>query len=271
MTRPSSGPISRSGGGSVLIENVSINGGTVNAPAGIGITIYGVNGTITIRNVDLANLIGGIYIQNCTGTLLIEGVRSRNIGDGTIGSGHSNHIQFNQCRFSGVVRNNKFLGGRTEDMVSLYCTGGMGVGQELIVENNQWQGLVADTATARAWQGGSGTGIIIGDGAGHANNGNVIVRNNTFLTPGQVGINHIDGPNIQTLNNIIYGEKRPDNNNAMTSWMGNPRGVVKDNRYYWTNNDGTHPSIWFSGYGSMVLTNNVMDPSIDPNTLRITL
>jgi hypothetical protein len=57
----------------------------------------------------------------------------------------------------------------------------------------------------------------------------------------------------------------------MTSWEGNPRGVVRDNRYFWTNDDGSQPTPWFSGYGSMVLTNNVKDSTIDPKALEVVL
>lgn len=246
----------------------------MSSPSGIGITIRNVNGTITIRNVDLADLQGGIYIYNSTGTLLIENVRSRNIGTKTssnndIGSGKSNHIQIAESRLSGFVRGNQFLGGRTEDMVSTWHSGGQGSGKELIFENNKFQGLVSDTSTVRAWNSTSGTGIILGDGGGNSKNGYIIVRNNTFLTPGQVGIQLIDGPGLQVYGNVIYGEKRPQNNNPMTSWEGQPIAVVKDNRYYWVNDNGSLPSPWWYGGGSITASNNVRDSSISPTSLRI--
>lgn len=269
LSRPASGLIVRDGG-SVTISNVTIRGGSLNAPAGIGITVRNAT-SVTITDVDLVDLIGGIYLYNCTGPLLVENVRSRNIGDGTIGAGHSNHIQLAECSVTGAIRGCQFLAGRTEDMLSTWHSGGRGAGAELVIENNHLQGLVTDTATARAWTRGSGTGIIVSDGGGSTKNGWIIVRNNTLLTPGQVGIQHIDGPGLQTYGNVIYGEVHPGNNNPMTSWEGNPRGVVHDNRYWWTNQDGSHPSPWFSGYGSLVATNNVSDSTIDPNALRVIL
>lgn len=269
MTRPQSGTISRSGG-AVVIEDVSINGGSRDSVSGIGITVQNAT-SVTIRNVDLANLIGGIYLYNCTGQLLIEGVRGRNIGNNTIGSGKSNYIQLAECRMRGAIRHNKFLGGWTEDMISTWHSGGEGIGAELFIEENALQGLVSDTDDARAWNRSSGTGIILSDGAGSSKNGNIICRRNTLLTPGQVGLQHIDGPNIQTYENVIYGERRPKNNNPMTSWEGNPRGVVRDNRYRWINEDGSEPSPWFSGYGSLQVTNNIRDTSLDPESLRVTL
>jgi uncharacterized protein YodC (DUF2158 family) len=57
----------------------------------------------------------------------------------------------------------------------------------------------------------------------------------------------------------------------MTSWEGNPRGVVHDNRYRWFKADGTEPAPWFSGYGSLVATNNVKDTTLTPATLAVVL
>lgn len=272
LERPASGAISRSGGSAVVIENVTIRGSAPNQLGGVAITVRGVRGDVVIRDVDLADVIGGIYIYDCIGTLTIENVRSRNIGDGTIGAGHSNHIQLAESSLTGAIRKSRFLGGRTEDMLSTWHSGGRGQGQELILEDNQLQGLVSDTATTRAWISSSGTGIIISDGAGSPKNGWIIVRRNTLLTPGQVGLQHIDGSGIQTLDNVVYGEKRAGNNNPITSWEGDPKGVIRGNRYYWTNADGSHPDPWMHRSPSgMVLTDNVEDPTIDPNALRIVL
>ena len=270
-SRPASGLIVRDGGSSQTVENVTVTGGGVSTPAGVAITIRNVTGSVVIRDVDLVNLSGGIYLYNCQGTVSITNVRSRNIGTGVIGSGNGNHIVLAESSMSGSISGNQFLGGRTEDMLSTWHAGGRGAGQELIWENNRIQGLVADTATARAWVSGSGTGIIVGDGSGHARNGYVIVRNNTFLTPGQLGIQHIDGPGLQTYGNVIYGEQRPGNNQPFGSWEGHPVGVVRDNRYWWTREDGTHPDGWFHPGSGMTAINNIADQNIDPASLVVTL
>jgi hypothetical protein len=250
---------------------VSINGGTRDAPAGIGITIANVSGAIVIRNVDLANLVGGIYLYNCSGSLEITGVRSENIGDGTIGSGHSNHVQLAECTFAdGSIHANAFRGGRTEARVSIYRSGGTS-GHPLVVEDNRLQGLVTTDAGARAWSGGSGTGIIIGDGSGSPKNGYTTVRDNSILTPGQVGIQMIDGPGIVVSGNTIYGEQRVDNNNPLTSFSGNPTADVHDNRYWWTNDNGSHPTPFF-GAGTITQSSpNVQDATIDPAAMVIVL
>ena len=111
---------------------------------------------------------------------------------------------------------------------------------------------------------------MVGDGAGSPRNGWTIVRYNTLLTPGQVGIQHHDGPGIQTYGNVIYGQRRPQNNNPITSWGGNPSGVVRDNRYYWVNDDGYHPSPYFA-VGSLSVYGNRRDSGINPDRLRVRL
>lgn len=270
LTRPLHAPYVIDGGTSVDIGNVTIDGGSLNAVAGIAITIRNVNGSIRIHDIDLADLVGGIYIYNSTGTISITNIRSRNIGDATIGSGHSNHIQLAESHFSGSISGNEFYAGKTEDMLSTWHSGGRGLGQELIIENNKFVGLVTDNTVARAWTSCCGTGVIVSDTeiANDPKSGYMIVRNNTFLTPGQVGINLIDGPAIQVYGNTIYGQQRASNNNPMTSWAGNPVGVVHDNKYCWTNADGSQPTPWW-GYGHVTETNDVKDCSIDPATLMI--
>ena len=96
------------------------------------------------------------------------------------------------------------------------------------------------------------------------------MRYNRLLTPGQVGIQHIDGPGIQTYGNVIYGQRRPKSNNALTSWAGYPIGTVRDNRYHWTNEDGYRPSPYFA-VGSLTTYGNRFDRDLDPRKLRVRL
>jgi hypothetical protein len=240
------------------------------SPSGIGITVRNVAGTVTIRNVDLADLVG-----RSTSTTARAPCWSRTFAAATSATGRSVPATPTTSSSPSAPSAEPSATTASSPAAPRTCsrsgTPGGRARQELVVEGNHLQGLVTDTATARAWTRGSGTGIIVSDGAGSSRNGYVIVRNNTLLTPGQVGIQHIDGPGIQTYSNVIYGQKRPGNNNPMTSWEGNPRGVVRDNRYFWTNDDGSQPTPWFSGYGSMVLTNNVKDSTIDPKALEVVL
>lgn len=264
LSRPASDALVINGGTDVEITNKSFQGGV------IAITLRNVT-RAWVHHCDWADVVGGVYTDHCT-DVRVEDCRGRNVGDGTIGAGHSNHIQFAETS-GGAIRRNRFLGGRTEDMVSTWRSGGWGLGAELLIEDNHLQGLVSDANGVKAWTSSSGTGIIISDGAGSSRNGWVIVRRNTLLTPGQVGIQHIDGPGIQTYDNVIYGERHPKSNNPMTSWEGTPVASVHDNRYYWLSPSGSLVSPWFGGgvNPQVTATNNVQDASIDPASLRVVL
>jgi hypothetical protein len=265
---PLSSPIVISNASNIELSNFSYVGGTVNAPKDIVITLENVK-KAWIHDIDFANVIGGIYVYQSE-DVVIERVRARNVGDGSIGSCHSNFIQFAESR-GGAIRDNRFVGGRTEDMISTWHSGGWGLGMELVIENNQLEGLIADTPDARAWTSTSGTGIIISDGGGHPNNGWIIVRHNTLLNPGQVGIQHIDGPGLQTHDNVIYAEPYGPNNNSITSWEGVPQGEVWNNRYRFIKSDGSEPAPWFHGQSQLNVHDNVYDTSLDPATLHVAL
>jgi hypothetical protein len=255
------------GGSNVDLGNFSYVGGSVSAPANIAITLSNVKGA-RIHDVDFANVIGGIYLYQCE-DVVIEGVRGRNVGDGSIGSGHSNFIQFAESR-GGAVRNNQFVGGRHEDMISTWHSGGKGLGQELVIENNQLEGVIADRVDARAWTSTSGTGIILSDGAGSPNNGWIIVRNNHLLNTSQVSIQHIDGPGLQTYGNVVYSQPYALNNNPISSWEGTPQGEVHDNHYRFIKGDGTEPAPWFHSGSQLYVHDNVRDTTLNPEAMRVT-
>jgi hypothetical protein len=264
LSRPRVDRVDINGGTDVEITNKSIVGG------GVAITVR--NATrVWIHHNDWADCVGGVYVSQCT-DVVTEHNRGRNVGDGTIGAGHSNMVQYAETT-GGSIESNRFFGGRTEDMISTWHSGGHGLGKELLIQDNHIQNLVSDIPGVRAYTSGSGTGIIISDGKGSSKNGWVIVRRNTLLTPGQVGIQHIDGPGLQVYENIIYGQKHPQSNNPMTTWEGTPRGVNHHNRYYWFGKDGGLVQPWFAGgiNPQIVASNNLQDASIDPISLRVEL
>jgi hypothetical protein len=250
------------------VNDIELSYFTIKDFASVGITLRRVKRAY-IHHVDLANLVGGIYLDSCE-DIIIEDVRGRNIGDGTIGSGHSNYIQFATTR-GGAVRRCKFLGGRTEDMISIWHSGGWSSSNPLLIEDNKLQGLVSDTTDAKAWTSSSGTGIIISDGAGHAYNGNVTVRRNTLLTPGQVGIQHIDGPNIKTYSNIVYGQQRSNSNVGMSSWEGTPYAEIYSNQVRWYAAGGNENPYWWVNPAVINEHDNDWHANIDPNSLVVVL
>jgi hypothetical protein len=277
MQKTASAAINISNQSNVLIQDLALQGpGTSDGvPGPIAITLSNVNGAL-IRYVDFADWAGGIYAVNCR-NIVIEDCRGRNIGDNTIGSGHSNYVQFNNT-FGGAVRRCKFKGGWTEDMISIYRSGGISTNEPMVIESNQLEGMNANVGspTIKAWTRSSGTGIIICDGG--QPNGPVVVRNNTLLRPGQVGIQTISGPSHRVYGNIVYADARGplySPNVGFASWEG-PATTdcrITDNRVYWRNNSGSEsPYWWHPDYPIAVYSpNNWSDHTIDPNDLVVNL
>jgi hypothetical protein len=265
---PTSAALAKSGSG-LEIKNLSFRGGGVALVISNAASPY-------IHDCDFADAVGGIFLLNCT-NVRVERCRFRNIGDGTIGSGHSNYVQLNNCH-GGAIRANRAIGGNTEDKISVYRSGGNSAADPLIVEDNQLDGLNANTADAKAWTRGSGTGIILGDGSV---GDYIVVRNNTLLRPGQVGIQIIGGIGHQVYGNVLYADPRSpltDNNVGMSSYAGSPTADVHSNRVYWRKNSGVENSHWW-GAGTITdhpsstdpLRNNWSDHSITPASLAVSL
>ena len=93
---------------------------------------------VTITANDFSNVVGGIYVLDST-NVTITWNRYENIGDGTIGSGHSNFVQFNKST-GGYIAHNKGIGGNTEDIISIFQSGGTSASSPLIIEYNAFQG-----------------------------------------------------------------------------------------------------------------------------------
>ena len=246
LSYPNSEPVVIDGGTGIELSELSITSGT------IAVTIRNVTGAY-IHDIDFENVVGGIYIYNST-DVVIDNVRGRNVGDGTIGSGHSNYVQFAES-VGGAVRNSVFIGGDTEDMISTWHSGGIVI-EDNYLENDDWSS-------------DSGTGIILSDGEGSPLNGNVTVRNNVLINPGQVGIQSIDGPNLKVYGNVVFGEARPLSNQPFSSWEGAPVAEVYDNTHRWYKPDGTQTSGWF--HVPVDFHDNIYDPTLDPDVYRRTL
>lgn len=138
---------------------------------------------VSIRDCDIPAG-GGIYLLSCTGTLEISGCRGREIG--------RNLVQLDKCTMSGPgVHDNRVLGGQTEDIVSVYQSGGPDAAQPLTVRDNQFEGT--------DWISGSGSGIMT------ETYGHVLIVGNSLLNPGQVGIG-VHGPNVHIRDNVLYSD-----------------------------------------------------------------
>jgi hypothetical protein len=208
--------------------------------------------------------VGGVYVVNST-NVTVTWNRFQNIGDGTIGSGHSNYVQFNRST-GGYIAHNKGIGGNTEDMISLFQSGGASASSPLIVEYNAFQGT--------NWTSGSGSGTMAGDAGGS----HIVVRYNTYLNPGQVGIGVPGGSDIHVLNNTTYGAQRGKSNVGIYVWnqgSGTCSGIeAGGNRVFWINASGKANPAWNAGNCGTVSnwdTNTWQDATIDPATLQVAL
>lgn len=266
MNLPIAAPLDLSGKSGIVVENKRF----VDAPS-IAIKMYGGANNITIRNctfdgaaqelVELENATN-ITIENC---LFIKGysgvyaVGSKNVKiincqfvnmrikwiNGQF-SGKGQFAQFNSCTDI-LVENCKgenFPEADPEDMISMYRS------SNAIVRNNIFRGNPTSS-----WS-NSGGGIIAGDNGGD----NILIENNTIMTPGNYGIAIAGGNNNRVLNNKIYSERNAVSNNPLYVWKQDAPTcssiTVKGNRVYWIDKNGARNNGWFAGNCS----STVFDP-----------
>lgn len=262
-----------------------INGGTdVEIPLS---TLRGFTGAVAvvvnnarsvhIPAVDVADCVGAVYLYKCSGRLQVDAISVRNLGDSTIGAGHGNALQLNGCTFDlgGTITGVKSLGGWTEDMISIYQSGGAS-GAPLIVEYNASESPLADQPDYRSYTTNprnSGSGIMVEDGFF------LIVRHNTVLDSGQGGIGYNGGHDIEYSDNVIYGHQTPASNVGLYGLK--PAGANVRwlrNRSWWrhgpmTGQPSGYDNAWWSTDGAIKgADGNVwMDATIDPASLVVVL
>jgi parallel beta-helix repeat protein len=218
---------------------------------------------VTITGNDFSNVVGGIFILDST-NVTVTWNRYENIGDGTFGSGHSNFVQFAKS-FGGYIAHNKGIGGNTEDIISIYQSGGSSASSPLIIEYNAFQGT--------NWLSESGSGSMMGDSCG----AHMVIRFNTYLSPGMAGIGIACGTDIHITDNIIYGEMRPLSNVGIYIWnqyTGECSGnEIARNQVRWYRYDGVENPYWNAGNCGPVAgesTNN-WHADLDPAQLEVKL
>ena len=236
-----------------------------NLAAAPAIYIYN-SSNVTITGNDFDNVVGAIYAQSST-NVTVTWNRYRNIGDGTIGSGHSNFVQFGDVT-DGYIANNKGKGGNTEDIISMYQSQGSSASSPIVIEHNAFEGTT--------WTSASGSGAMLGDTGGS----HIVVRFNTLLSPGQVGIGVGGGTDMHVTDNTIYGAVRPLSNVGVGVWnqsTGTCSGIeVARNQVKWYRSDGVENPAWNAGNCGTVTgwdgtdTNNWHAP-LDPATLAVAL
>ena len=138
-----------------------------------------------------------------------------------------------------------------EDMISLYQSHGSRE-SPILIENNY---LAGDPQWGSQGKSESGSGIMLGDNGGSWQ----ICRNNTLLSPGQVGIGVAGGEYIYVQNNFILGKQSDVSNVGIYVWnqyKDKPAGQIglDQNTVGWTNREGKDNPYWEGG-GFPVITN----------------
>lgn len=261
LSRPASGPIRLVGGcDDIVIENLTFQdlGKDVEA-----IRLQGC-ANVTIRANDFARVAQAITVIDST-NVRVEWNRYLDIvgPNARVGKNRANFVQLVNVT-GGYIGSNKGKGGDTEDIISLYETGG-GADDPLIVERNQFEGT--------GWTSTSGSGIALGDEASMF----AIARENTLLNVGQVGMFIAGGVNHKILDNVVYGEARPGSNVGIYVWNQADATCagheVRGNRVSWRAADGTPNPAWDGGGCGEVAgwSDNDWDADIDPEELRVQL
>jgi len=261
LSRPVSEPVRKMGGcDDILIEGLTFQdlGPDVEA-----IHLERCN-NVTIRANDFARVAQAITVIDST-NVRIEWNRYEDIfgPHQREGKHRANFIQLVDVA-GGSIADNKGKGGDTEDIVSMFRSGGT-ADDPFIIERNHFEGT--------DWTSGSGSGIALGDtGSAHS-----IARDNTLLNVGQVGIFIAGGTNHKILDNVIYGEERPASNVGVYVWSQSDGPCadheVRGNQVTWRAADGAPNARW-DGQNCGVIdgwSDNAWDAQLDPATLEVGL
>ncbi len=179
----------------------------------------------------------------------------------------TNRANFTQwvSSLGGSIHDNKGIGGNTEDIISIFQSGGTNAATPLVIERNAFEGT--------NWISPSGSGMLLGDNGGS----HIVVRNNTLLNPGSVGMGIASGTDIHITDNTIYGQQRVSSNVGIYVWNQSANlcsgNEVARNRVKWFKADGTMNPGWDAGNCGSVTgwTTNDWYANIDPATLHVTL
>jgi hypothetical protein len=261
LGRPNSGAIRKTSG----CDNLVIEGRTFKdlGPDVEAIRLENCN-NVTIRANDFARVAQAITVINST-NVRIEWNRYLDIlgPNARVGKNRANFVQLVQVS-QGLIANNKGKGGDTEDIVSMYQSGGT-ASSPFVIEYNQFEGT--------NWTSTSGSGIALGDGASTYS----IARNNILLNVGQVGLFIAGGLNHKILNNTVYGERRDLSNVGLYVWNQSSSTCagheVAGNRVWWRNAAGSSNPSWNAGNCGSVTgwSSNDWNAALDPATLRVGL
>jgi hypothetical protein len=261
LSRPQSGPIRYNGNcNNLVIENKTFRDLGANVEA---IRLENCN-NVVIRANDFARVAQAITVWNST-NVRIEWNRYQDIlgPHARVGLNRANFAQLANVSM-GYIGHNKGKGGDTEDIISMYHSGGSS-SQPFIIEYNHFEGT--------NWTSGSGSGIALGDGTSQYS----IARYNKLLNPGQVGIFIAGGTNHKILDNVVYGERRASSNVGIYVWNQSSTPCsgheVARNQVYWRKADGSVSGAWNGGNCGTISgwSGNTWNATLDPASLKVSL
>lgn len=275
-------------------SGVTIRGRTIRADPAI--ELHGCD-NITLIDCDLSRVVAGgcrglrivncylhdseeeaVYLDGCSG-VLVQGNRFERVKTGVLAHRSSgirvigNYcrdvlgpvpggqlVQFDKVTGKGnVIRDNyaiNHLGASNpEDMINLYQSHGTR-DEPILVENNY---LVGDPVYGSKDKSDSGSGIMLGDAGGSWQ----LCRDNTLISPGQVGIGVACGEHIVVENNLILGRASNASNVGLYAWNqyeGEAAGEVtlRGNTVAWVNHEGKDNPYWNGeGFTRVVEEDNV--------------
>lgn len=218
----------------------------------------------------------GVYLDDCVG-VLVQGNRFERVKTGVLA--HRSRgvrvignfckdvlgpipggqlVQFDKVTGEGnrIANNytiNAFDTSQPEDVISLYQSHGTPE-SPILIENNY---LTGDPTRGSAGKSDSGSGIMLGDNGGSWQ----LCRNNTLLSPGQVGIGVACGEDIVVENNLILGQQSDVANVGLYAWNqyeDQPAGRVtfRGNTVAWVNNAGKDNPFWEGGGFTRIIEQN---------------
>lgn len=259
-SRPVSAPVGCQGQTGVTISGHTFRGITSPEPT---ITIVGCH-DVTIRDNDFIDDAEPIYVRDST-NVTIEWNRYSNItGPHTRDGSHRGNFTQWENSTGGTIANNEGVGGDTEDIISIYRSGGASAADPLVIENNRFQGT--------DWTSASGSGILVGDGGGS----HIVVRGNVLVNPGQVGIGVAGGTDIHVTGNTVYGARRPYSNVGIYAWgQDAPCSDIEvaHNTIDFSKADGTPSAYWDGSTCGAIAgwSTNTWNIPLDPSQLAVHL
>ena len=261
-SRPLSGRVDENGLTDAVIENLTIQDlpWSSGAPfdSHVAIRLRDCH-NITVRNVDFRHVAQGLYLENCT-NVTVEWVRYLDItGPFQRHGDHKGNLIQTANSDGIVVTDVKGREGDTEDIVSFWRSSHCGIERFHLEGTN--------------WQSGSGSGIAVSDDFGVGN----YAKTGILLNPGQVGAFIAGGTDSLIENVTAVGVARPGSNIAFYVWDIWGRGncanhTLRNNRADWLKADGSRAAYWDAkDCGTVTLTGNDWNASLDPDALRVVL